>query len=89
MTSKIARRTLVIISTCFLFHLSTYAPAKDPNKIAGIVNDTTIPETAVLECVSSKTIRIKKKLKIFPAICVNNSPSHKKRKDFSLRARKI
>jgi hypothetical protein len=76
-TSRTIISALIIfetISTFFLFHLSTYTPAIDPKRIAGIVKERTTIDTAVLEWVSLKTMRIDKKLKRFTEICVKTSP---------------
>lgn len=46
------RITLLITSTFFLFQRSTYAPAIEPKRIAGMVKEITTPDTAVLDWVN-------------------------------------
>ena len=45
LNTKTPRRIFELTKTVFLFQRSTYTPAIDPNKIAGIVNDTMTAET--------------------------------------------
>lgn len=65
------------IKTFFLFSLSTYAPANEPNIIAGMINDNTTPDTAVLDRVFANAMIIKKKLNTLTATWVKSSLTHK------------
>src|SRR5882724_1079765 len=83
------RKIFVNIRTRFFFQRSTKTPATQPKIIAGIVKESTAPDTAVFECVCLKTMRIKKKLKILSEICVNTSPIQRLKNDLSDNARRI
>ena len=78
-SNRAALLKFVTTSIVFLFCRSTYTPASTPKSMAGRVKDSTMPDTAVLEFVSSKTTTMRIKLSMLTAIWEKISAIHKKK----------